>query len=453
MPPESTLLLRTRAAELHLDGFSLTVLEGPSSRASFRAAASEVSVGTAEGNDLVLADPTVSRHHFSITATPDGLLVRDLGSSNGTWVGQVRLQRGYIEDGARVRAGRSTLRVDHVDEDICEALSPDDRFGSILGASSAMRRIFAALPRIARSESNVLLEGETGTGKGVLASAIHDAGARAAGPFVVLDCAAIAPSLIESELFGHVKGSFTGASADREGAFEQANGGTIFIDEIGELPLDMQPKLLRALEERTVKRVGGNQRIKIDARVIAATNRDLRTEVNRGAFRADLYYRLHVVRIHIPPLRERTGDIEHLARHFHGELVPTTAIPAALLETFRNQTWPGNVRELRAAVERAVLFDDPALVALEAAASQGSEGAGGGGAGESGFDPSVPFRIHKQRAGDHWEQRYVRELMTAAKGNISEGARLARMDRSHLRTLLRKYGARGGDEPGGAPPA
>ncbi|MCC6558626.1 MAG: sigma 54-interacting transcriptional regulator, partial [Polyangiaceae bacterium] len=402
---------------------------------------SEVSVGTAPANELVLADPTVSRHHFSITATPEGFLLRDLGSSNGTWIGQTRILTGYVDDGARVRAGRTTLRVDLLDEDICEPLSPEDRFGPLLGASDGMRRIFAALPRIAQSESTVLIEGETGTGKGVLAAAIHEAGARAAGPFVVLDCAAIAPTLIESELFGHVKGAFTGASADRAGAFEQANGGTIFIDEIGELPLDMQPKLLRALEERTVKRVGGNHRVKIDARVIAATNRDLRAEVNRGSFRADLFYRLNVMRIPIPPLRERPGDVERLARHFYAELMPDRPIPGELLEAFRRQAWPGNVRELRAAVERAVLLDDLALMALEGGAGQGAAEA-------FDFDPRVPFRVAKQKAADRWEERYMRELLTLARGNLSEASRVARMDRSHLRALLRKYNLRGGGEAG-----
>lgn len=434
---------QARSKELRLEGFSITVLEGPNAGLSLRARTSEVSVGTAAANDLVLTDPTVSRHHFSVTATPDGLHLRDLGSSNGTTVGSVRIQSGFLDGEVRVRVGRTTLRIDVSDDDICEALSPEDRFGTLIGASSAMRRIFAALPRLSQSESTVLLEGETGTGKGVLAAAIHEASSRAAKPFVVLDCAAIAPTLIESELFGHIKGSFTGATSDRAGAFEQANGGTIFIDEIGELPLDMQPKLLRVLEERTVKRVGGNQRIKIDARVIAATNRDLRMEVNRNAFRADLFYRLNVVRIHIPPLRERTGDIEKLARHFHSEMVSDKPISGELLEYLRRQPWPGNVRELRAAVERAVLFEDPALMALDQPANNEARAQE-----EEIFDPRLSFRMAKQRAADRWEKEYMKALMAAAKDNLSEASRIAKMDRSHLRTLLRKYGLRGADEAG-----
>jgi transcriptional regulator with GAF, ATPase, and Fis domain len=445
MSTDGTLILQPGTRVLRFEGFSLTVLEGPDAGAQLRAKTTELSVGTAPANDLVLTDPTVSRHHIGLTATAEGLLLRDLGSSNGTWIGSTRIVSAYVDDGARLRLGRTVVRVDLLDEDICEALSPEDRFGSLLGSSDVMRRIFAALPRIAQSESSVLLEGETGTGKGVLASAIHEASARADRPFVVLDCAAIAPSLIESELFGHVKGAFTGATTDRAGAFESAKGGTIFIDEIGELPLDMQPKLLRALEERTVKRVGGNQRIKLDVRVISATNRDLREAVNRGTFRADLYYRLNVVRIHVPPLRERTGDVERLAQHFYSELLPNRTIPGELLETFRRQSWPGNVRELRAAVERAVLFDDPALMALDTGGER-SEPASA--QDEFVFDLRVPFRVSKQRAADRWEERYVRELMTRAKGNVSEASRLARMDRSYLRALLRKYNARADDDAG-----
>ncbi len=460
MRVDPTLLVGTPPRELRLDGFSLTVVEGPDVGRSFRPQSSEVSVGSAPGNDLVLNDPTVSRHHFSLLATTTGLLLQDLGSSNGTMVGDVRIERGYLQSGAWLRVGRTTLRINHEAEDICETLSQEDRFGPLLGASSGMRRIFAALPRIAQSESTVLLQGETGTGKGVLASAIHDGSARASGPFVVLDCTAIAPTLIESELFGHVKGAFSGALSNRAGAFEQAKGGTIFIDEIGELPLEMQPKLLRALEERTVKPVGGNERVRLDARVIAATNRDLRREVNNGTFRADLFYRLNIVRIRIPPLRERTGDVERLARHFYADFVPDRPMPIELLERLRRQPWPGNVRELKAAVERALLFEDslsadlgsPELgsadlgLPLSERAPEGAPSGPAPSAPASGlFDPRLSFREAKQQASDEWERAYLQEVWTKAKGNVSEASRLVRMDRSHLRALLRKYGI-GGDD-------
>ncbi|MEZ4313510.1 MAG: sigma 54-interacting transcriptional regulator [Polyangiaceae bacterium] len=318
-------------------------------------------------------------------------------------------------------------------------LSAEDRFGPLLGTSDAMRRIFAVLPRIAQSETTILLEGETGTGKGVLASAIHDASARAERPFVVLDCTAIAPTLIESELFGHVKGAFTGAATDRAGAFEQAKGGTIFIDD-GRAPARHAAQLLRALEEKTVKRVGGNQRIKLDARVIAATNRDLRAEVNRGTFRADSFYRLNVVRIQVLFASARVTSKARLARYFHAELVPDGALSDDLIATFRRQSWPGNVRELRAAVERAVLRRprSPRPRPTPGADLRRPP------ADSPAFDPR-PLPRQQAARGRSMEERYMRELISRAKGNLSEASRLAKMDRSYLRTLLRKYNLRTGD--------
>ncbi len=433
-----------RGVELLLDGFSLRVAGGVDAGKTVRAQEGEIGIGTAPGNELVLADPTVSRHHCSVAATADGLLVTDLGSANGTSIQGVRVLSAYVGFGAQLTLGRTTLEI-ALAEDIRLALSPEDRFGDLLGASAPMRRIFALLPRIAQSDSTVLLEGETGTGKGVIAKALHAESARAAGPFVVLDCGAIAPGLVESELFGHEKGAFTGAVAHRAGAFEHAAGGTIFIDEIGELPSEMQPKLLRALEERTVKRLGGNTRIPIDVRVVAATNRDLRKEVNDGSFRADLFYRLNVVRLRVPPLRERLDDIELLSRHFYGELKPQHAIPPELLASLGRQRWPGNVRELRAAVERHVLLGDSADLdptrdglgpdAEQARADLAADLATDGGAGAT-----LSFREAKQRAIDAWEHAFLERLMHAAAGNLSRAASLANMDRSHLRDLLKRYG-------------
>ncbi|MEO7330609.1 MAG: sigma 54-interacting transcriptional regulator [Minicystis sp.] len=443
MSSSGTLPIDSRPRELRLDGFSIVVIEGPNTGATHLARTSEVSVGTAPGNDLVLTDPTVSRHHVSITATHQGFQIKDLGSSNGTWVGAVNLQEGFVDSGVRLRVGRTTFRIDPADEDICEALSPDDRFGSLLGSSSAMRRIFAALPKIARSESTVLLEGETGTGKGVLASAIHGSSARAARPFVVLDCTAIPPSLVESELFGHVRGAFTGASTDRPGAFEQASSGTIFIDEIGELPLEMQPKLLRALAAREVRRIGGSKVLKVDVRVVAATNRRLEREVNSSRFREDLYYRLSVLTVRVPPLRERLDDLRLLIDSFLMALDASEKahlFTAEVVGEMSRYDWPGNVRELRNYVERKVVLEGEGT--LGNGREETSVPSASGQDEPSRVDIELPFKDAKDRVIEGFERAYLTALFTWAEGNVSRAARKANLDRMYLHRLLQRHGLR-----------
>jgi DNA-binding NtrC family response regulator len=296
-----------------------------------------------------------------------------------------------------------------------------------------MRRLFAVLPKVAASDVTVLIEGETGTGKSLLASAIHEASPRADKPFVVVDCATIPPNLIESELFGHEKGAFTGAIGTRVGAFELAEGGTVFLDEVGELPLDLQPKLLRALEDRIVKRVGGNEPVRLNVRVIAATNRELRAEINRGRFRSDLYYRLNTFSVRVLPLRERRDDVALLVAHFYRQLHPFgEEPPAELLAELLRHEWPGNVRELRAAVERTVLLGDPAVWREITEPSAGVTPAG----------QTMSFRAAKEQAVATWERDYLRALVTRFAGNLSRAARAVRMDRNHLRELLVRHGLR-----------
>jgi DNA-binding NtrC family response regulator len=430
----STSLLRGSVKEFRFHRYVLRVIDGmDKGREHVATSAAEVSVGTAESNTLVLTDPTVSRCHFDLQVSPQGVLLRDLGSTNGTTLGSFRVGTAYLTSGAVISLGMTKLRYEQMTEQLDEPLSDDDFFGRALGRSVAMRRIFSLLPRIAATDSTVLIEGETGTGKGVLVEAIHAASPRAAKPLVVVDCGSIPPSLIESELFGHEKGAFTGATRTRPGAFESAAGGTIFLDELGELPLEMQPKLLRALEERTVKRVGGTDTIRLDVRVIAATNRNLKQAVNRGGFRADLYFRLNIVRIEVPPLRERREDIPLLVNHFYEQLAPAgTPSPPGLVEHLSSLDWPGNVRELRNAVERAVLMEDAALwqeLTSDAPEAQTTYR----------FDPALSFRAAKERAMAQWERWYVTELSQRSAGNLSRAARDAHMDRTHLRELLRKY--------------
>jgi transcriptional regulator with GAF, ATPase, and Fis domain len=431
----STDVVASRLAAFTFRRFRVSVVGDTAEATSDDA---ELTIGTAPGNQLVVADPTVSRHHCAIRVTPRGFQLRDLGSTNGTWLGGHLVDSAYLKPGSTFRVGTVSVKFEFLDDEIHQELSADDRYGDAIGQSPAMRAIFATLAKVAASDSTILLEGETGTGKGLIADLIHRQSHRANGPFVVVDCASIPPTLIESELFGHDKGAFTGAQAARTGAFEAANHGTVFLDEIGELPIDLQAKLLRALEERVVKRIGSTRTMKLDVRVLAATNRDLREEVNRGGFRADLYYRLNVLRVRVPPLRERREDIALLVQHFYRIFTGNddAIAPDALVVPLRDHAWPGNVRELRSAVERAVLMADPASWLDEPAADAPVQNA-------PEFDDALSFREAKERSVARWERWYLGELVARNGGSLSRAARAARMDRAHLRELLRKRGVKG----------
>ena len=460
----------------------LAVVAGPASGARRLIDEEEIRIGKAPSNHLCVPDPTVSRFHCVIERTARGLLLRDLGSFNGTKVGGCWVESAYLAPDVPIQIGNSVVQV-FVAE--AEGRNTDVRKGGprVLGNSSAMENIVKMLPRLAQSGATVLLEGETGTGKSMIAELVHRMGPRSGGPFVVVDCGALAPSLVESELFGHERGAFTGAAERRIGAFEAALGGTVFLDEIGELPLELQPKLLRALEERTVRRLGSTQAIRLDVQVVAATNRDLRDAVSRGTFRADLYYRLEALRLVIPPLRDRREDIPPLVEHFCRRT--RADIPEALVNRmkaeFAARRWPGNVRELRNAVERMALLmpwmGDPTQVSLSDDSDRGAGGApqlqppqanlqavhpplfstpdrptepdlslSEGGAAAL-F--ALPFRTAKEGAIERWERRYLTALMKHVEGNISRAARLVQVDRGHLRDLLRRHQIAAGDEPRG----
>jgi DNA-binding NtrC family response regulator len=431
-PNWSTRAVATNGREVHVQQFRVEVVSGPNRGQVAASDADELCIGTAPTNQLILTDPTVSRHHLSITATPTGFQLRDLSSTNGTLLAGYRVEVAYIDSGALIQCGESTVRFDALEERVSQPLSENDRFGDVFGQSAAMRRVFAVLERVAPTDSTVLLDGETGTGKGALAEAIHRQSARAAGPFVVVDCGSIPPNLIESELFGHERGAFTGAEERRLGAFGAADGGTIFLDEVGELGPELQPKLLRALESRQIRRIGSVTPVPIDVRVIAATNRDLRQEVNAGTFRTDLFYRLNVLRVTVPPLRERRDDIPFLAAHFFRQISQGDAAepPAELIASFLRQPWPGNVRELRSAIERAVLLGQ---------ASPDDQESPMRGEGWPSLDFTISFRESKEGALAVWTRVYVRELVDRYGGNLSRAARAVSMDRNHLRDLLHKY--------------
>jgi len=411
-------------------------------------AAERITVGSQEGNDLVLADATVSRCHAELTRTPDGYRLRDLGSTNGTYVNGVRVVEAFLGDEATLTFGQAPVRFAVAQEQEEVPLYPEPRLGRLVGDSVAMRALFAQLDRLAQSAATVLVLGESGTGKELIAEAIHERGARAKKPFVVVDCGAIPPELVESELFGHEKGAFTGASGERKGAFEAADGGTLFLDEIGELPLNVQPKLLRALERRQVKRVGADQHRPVDVRFIAATHRDLRRGVNQGSFRADLFFRLAVAMVRVPPLRERTEDLPMLLQHLWGETFralgleprPFTPPSAETMRSLASLPWEGNVRELRNFVERSVALSgalDTSRLGISGAGAQAGDAASA-----AAVRHDLPYREAKEAWLEIFEKAYLSRRLDQSSGNVSQVAREADMDRAHLIKLLKKYAVR-----------
>jgi DNA-binding NtrC family response regulator len=415
-----------------------------------------VTVGTSADCDLALTDPMVSRYHLEVRHAADGLALVDLGSKNGTFVGGIRIERAVVPPGTRVKVGANTLVVDDAGARAAPAAAADPLPG-VIAHSSVMRDVVALARRLASVSTSVLIEGETGVGKEVIARAIHDAGPRRAGPFVVVDCGSLPATLIASQLFGHEKGAFTGADARRAGAFERAHGGTLFLDEIGELPLDLQPALLGVLERQRFTRVGGADPVDVDVRVLAATNRDLRVEVNATAFRSDLYFRLAVARIVIPPLRERPEDleplVESLVERFTGVPVAVAGEHplSAAMDSIRRQRWPGNVRELRNVVEAAIVLGElpigiePAAAAPSAAATvapgelAGPPTNAGAFAGAPPVEQLGSYRDAKAAALADFERSYLTDLLARAGGNVSAAARLARMDRPYLIQLLRRH--------------
>ena len=447
-----TQLLTDDASGLLLErSFRLRVISGPDQGKEHMLDEGTTMVGTHTDNDLVLTDATVSRYHLEIRVRRDGIEIRDLDTTNGTKHGGARVGQVVLTGASRLRLGKHTeVDVEPVDHNVELNDWPSDRFGDVLGSAEPMKRLFALLAKAATTEATILLQGETGTGKEAIAEAVHQASRRAKGPFVVVDCGSIPHELIASELFGHAKGSFTGANADKQGLIEAANKGTLFLDEIGELALDLQPQLLRVLDRRQVRRVGETQSVDVDIRVVAATHRDLRAMVRAGTFREDLYYRLAVVATQVPPLRERKSDIAALATWFAEKMGRGSFVQSpALLDQLQRHDWPGNVRELRNVVERALSLGAAALADL-------------GGDGRSpppmpsdsspsiavsdptrGSNPDVlelPFKEAKAQLVEAFERDYLSALLARHHGNISRAASEAGIDRNYIHRLVKKYG-------------
>ncbi len=415
----------------------LEVVAGPDAGLIVELAQPVILLGR-HGADLALTDPKVSGVHCELRLGPDGYRLRDLGSTNGTHVRGVRVVEGYVAPGATIQVGKSAVTFTPLDDAVALPLWSDGRLAGMVGGSAPMRHLFQLVDRFAASDATVLIHGETGTGKELVADAIHQRSPRARGPFQVLDCSAIPEQLFEDQIFGHEAGAFTGAGRATAGVFEAAHGGTLFLDEIGELPLDVQAKLLRAVDTRKVRRIGSTRTVACDVRIVAASNRDLAVEVNRGSFRADLYYRLAVARLEVPPLRERMDDLELLIEHFLRVLdgAGLAPLPADFLERARRHAWPGNVRELRNAVERAALLPHhPALAELEVGAAPGAVA--------SPIDLNVPFKLAKQRLVDDFDRRYLEALLAGHRGNISAAARTAGIDRMSIYKMMRRLGLAG----------
>jgi len=422
----------------------LLIVKGPDKGESIAIADLAMTLGSGLGNDVLLSDPTISRRHLGVEPRAEGVILRDLGSTNGSFVQGARFQELTLGFGTEVTIGQTVLKYVPQEEPLELAPSEEEAYGALAARDPKLRKLFRLLADVASSEATVLIEGETGTGKELFAEEIHRHSARRGGPCVVFDCGAVPKELIESALFGHLRGSFTGAVSDRAGAFEEADGGTLFLDEIGELAPEVQPSLLRALDKRAVRPVGGTAYSQVSVRVVAATNRNLRAEIAAKRFREDLYYRLAVVRMHVPPLRERPDDIpllvERFAKQFSGGRTFEVGMPE--LERLRHHTWPGNVRELRNVIERACALTHGAKLEIDEAFDERV----GGGASTGAVSIDLPFKEAKAQLIDNFEREYIRAQLKRSEGNLSAAARASEVDRKHFRELLRKHGLRESSE-------
>ncbi|HYH99488.1 sigma 54-interacting transcriptional regulator [Hyalangium sp.] len=439
IPLHTVVGARAQADRLAAQQFHLVLLDTERAGTVYPLSGEELRIGKAPENDVVIDHPTVSRNHLVVRRHGDRFLVQDLDSTNGTFLDGAQVREAYLRPGALLEVGDVRLRFSPHVSPVQIDPSAEDRLGDLVGRSVPMRQIFALLQRISTTDSTILLVGETGVGKGAAAKAIHKLSPRASGPLVVFDCASVSDSLIESELFGHEKGAFTGAVSQRIGCLERAHGGTLFLDEIDDLALDLQPKLLRAIEDREFRRLGASSPVSFDARIVVASKKDLWAETQAGRFREDLYFRLSVFTVSLPPLRDRKEDIPLLVEAFAGEGL-WGRLPEKVREQFLGHTWPGNVRELRNALERARhMADIPELAGdgllreftREVPASEGDS---------LPVEFTGPFKSCKEELIRAFEREYLTRLLGRTKGNIARAAREAELDRKHLYSLLHKYG-------------
>ncbi len=435
---------------IQIEKCELVVTEGPDQGRTLVLDKSIVRIGTNEKNDLALGDNTVSRFHCEIRLVGDEYLLVDRSSTNGTWIGPLRVVEAALYPDAEISVGNTTLRFVPLVEHVEVLPFAGSRYGDMVGSAPRMREVYGVLDKVAPSELSVVVEGETGTGKELVARALHQHSRRSAGPLVIFDCSAFPENLLESELFGHEKGAFSGAHRTHKGVFERAEGGTVFFDELGEMTLALQPKFLRALESGEVRRVGGERTIKTDVRVVAATNRDLSQMVEEGRFRRDLYYRLAKVRVQLPPLRARVSDLDLLAHFFLEALRERGGRPLArrfsedALGLMRTYDWPGNVRELRNVVERASAFCEAEEIGVEdlpgdLQARMGRPLRDARAGSSVDIEPGTGLKEAKELMVARFERDYLMDMLERHDMNISQVAREAGIDRRHVYRLMKKH--------------
>ncbi len=444
VPPSSIPLhtvvgARAQADRIAAQQFHLVLLDTERAGTVYPLSGEVLRIGKAPENDVVIDHPTVSRNHLVVRRQGDRFLVQDLDSTNGTFLDGAQVREAYLRPGALLEVGDVRLRFSPQVAPVQIDPSTEDRLGDLVGRSVPMRQIFAVLQRISSTDSTILLVGETGAGKGAAAKAIHKLSPRAAGPLVVFDCASVSDSLIESELFGHEKGAFTGAVSQRIGCLERAHGGTLFLDEIDDLALDLQPKLLRAIEDREFRRLGASSPVSFDARIVVASKKDLWAETQASRFREDLYFRLSVFTVSLPPLRDRKEDIPLLVDAFAGEGL-WSRLPEKVREQFLGHTWPGNVRELRNALERARHMADIPELAGDGLLREFTRETPAVEGDSLPVEFTGPFKACKDELVRAFEREYLTRLLGRTKGNIARAAREAELDRKHLYSLLHKYG-------------
>lgn len=423
----------------------LVVEKGPDRGTEVSFEGLSLRVGTDSDNDLIIHDETVSGHHFELQASSSGVLIVDLESTNGTFVDGYKIGRLFLNQAAVINGGETRIRFQALREQVEIPLSRSSNFGKLLGHSESMRASFAILERAATTDMTVLITGESGTGKELAAQALHENSPRRKGPSVVFDCGSVSATLIESEIFGHARGAFTGAVKSRAGVFEAAHSGTLVLDEIGELPIELQPKLLRVLETRTIRRLGETRDRHVDVRFVACTNRNLDEAVRARSFREDLLFRLSVIAVRLPPLRERKEEIPRLVQHFlHLSQVggsSTPEVPQELMQLLIAHHWPGNVRELRNIVDRFLVSPDDASIALLA---KSYPNANEDRRWERLYEEcsEVSYNEAKRRWNDYFESRYISQLFEVHHGNVSDIARAAGLSRQSCYRLLEKHGLR-----------